>query len=57
MYMALKEQIPFVDINQERHTAYAGYEGLMRLAKQLVSAMENPVWQMVRTPAPWDRGE
>uniref|UniRef100_UPI00046F694F nitrogenase iron-molybdenum cofactor biosynthesis protein NifE n=1 Tax=Paenibacillus massiliensis TaxID=225917 RepID=UPI00046F694F len=34
MYMALKEQIPFVDINQERHTAYAGYEGLLTLARQ-----------------------
>lgn len=57
MYMALKEQIPFLDINQERHTAYAGYEGMIRLAKQLVYAMENPVWQMVCTPAPWDRGD
>lgn len=57
MYMALKEQIPFVDINQERHTAYAGYNGLVRLAKQIVYAMENPVWKMVRTPAPWERGE
>ncbi|MMZ60083.1 Nitrogenase molybdenum-iron protein alpha chain [compost metagenome] len=57
MYMALKEQIPFLDINQERHTAYAGYVGMIRLAKQLVYAMENPVWQMVRTPAPWDRGD
>lgn len=56
MYMALKEQIPFVDINQERHTAYAGYDGLIRLAKQIAYAVENPVWKMVRTPAPWERG-
>lgn len=56
MYMALKEQIPFVDINQERHTAYAGYDGLIRLAKQLTLAMEHPVWDLVRSPAPWERG-
>lgn len=35
MYVAMKEQIPFIDINQERHKAYAGYEGLLRLAKEL----------------------
>ncbi|MGG6312015.1 nitrogenase iron-molybdenum cofactor biosynthesis protein NifE [Paenibacillus macerans] len=56
MYMALKEQIPFVDINQERHTAYAGYDGLIRLAKQLTYALEHPVWNLVRSPAPWERG-
>ncbi|WP_223070346.1 nitrogenase iron-molybdenum cofactor biosynthesis protein NifE [Paenibacillus caui] len=56
MYMAIKEQIPFVDINQERHTAYAGYEGLLRLAKQVVHVLDNPVWKMVRTTPPWERG-
>lgn len=55
MYMALKEQIPFVDINQERHTAFAGYDGLIRLAKQVAFALEHPVWNLVRTPAPWER--
>ncbi|GJM74856.1 hypothetical protein HMSSN036_70720 [Paenibacillus macerans] len=55
MYMALKEQIPFVDINQERHTAFAGYDGLIRLAKQAAFALEHPVWNLVRTPAPWER--
>ncbi|WP_068785418.1 nitrogenase iron-molybdenum cofactor biosynthesis protein NifE [Paenibacillus phocaensis] len=56
MYMALKEQIPFVDINQERHTAYAGYDGVIRLAEQLANALEHPVWGLVRSPAPWERG-
>src|SRR5208337_295055 len=31
-YLAIKEGFPFVDVNQERHTAYAGYEGLVNLA-------------------------
>lgn len=54
-YVALKEQIPFLDINQERHTAYAGYDGLLRLAEQLVGALEHPVWQLARERAPWEQ--
>ena len=34
-YLAIKEGFPFVDVNQERHTAYAGYEGLSALAEQI----------------------
>ena len=33
LYLAVKEGYPFVDVNQERHTAYAGYEGLVNLAE------------------------
>ncbi|MNW33637.1 Nitrogenase molybdenum-iron protein alpha chain [compost metagenome] len=54
MYMALKEQIPFVDINQERHTAYAGYEGLLTLARQLAYSLEHPVWRLAAKQAPWE---
>jgi nitrogenase molybdenum-cofactor synthesis protein NifE len=34
-YLAVKEGYPFVDVNQERHTAYAGYDGLINLAEQI----------------------
>ncbi len=34
-YLAIKEGYPFVDVNQERHTAYAGYDGLINLAEQI----------------------
>jgi nitrogenase molybdenum-cofactor synthesis protein NifE len=34
-YLGVKEGIPFVDVNQERHTAYAGYQGLVNLAEQI----------------------
>ena len=34
-YLAIKEGFPFVDVNQERHMAYAGYEGLVALAEQI----------------------
>src|SRR5574341_77294 len=38
-YLAVKEGYPFVDVNQERHTAYAGYEGLVNLAEQISNGM------------------
>lgn len=56
MYLALKERIPFLDINQERHHAYAGYNGLLRLAQQLVSSIQNPVWEWAIRTAPWEEG-
>ena len=35
MYTALKAKVPFLDINQERDFGYAGYEGMLELARQL----------------------
>lgn len=54
MYVALKEQIPFLDINQERNTAYAGYIGLKKLAKHLVDSLQHPIWELSRLEAPWE---
>ncbi|MBP1731399.1 MAG: NifEN2 [Deltaproteobacteria bacterium] len=39
LYLAVKEGYPFVDVNQERHTAYAGYEGLVNLAEQISNSV------------------
>ncbi len=39
-YLAVKEGIPFVDVNQERHLPYAGYGGLLNLAQQLSGSMK-----------------
>lgn len=39
-YLAIKEGWPFVDVNQERHSAYAGYGGLFNLARDIYSAVE-----------------
>ncbi|MEW8536692.1 MAG: nitrogenase iron-molybdenum cofactor biosynthesis protein NifE [Candidatus Thiodiazotropha endolucinida] len=55
MYTALKARIPFLDINQEREFGYAGYEGMVELARQLVLTIDSPVWPAVRQPAPWHR--
>ena len=56
MYTALKARIPFLDINQEREFGYAGYHGMVELARQLVLTIDSPVWEQVRTPAPWVSG-
>ena len=53
LYTALKARIPFLDINQEREFAYAGYAGMPELARQLALSIGSPVWQKVRAPAPW----
>ena len=53
-FVALKARMPWLDINQERHHAYAGYEGMVELVAEIDKALSNPVWQQVRLPAPWD---
>lgn len=39
-YLAIKEGFPFVDVNQERHTAYAGYGGLLNLAQDIDNSIK-----------------
>ena len=53
-FVALKARTPWRDINQERHLAFAGYDGVVALVAELHRALTNPVWQEVRRPAPWD---
>jgi nitrogenase molybdenum-cofactor synthesis protein NifE len=53
-FISLKAKMPWLDINQERHHAYAGYEGMVELVQEIDKALSNPIWQQVRMPAPWD---
>ncbi|MGZ8308964.1 MAG: hypothetical protein ACXWU0_03960, partial [Rhodoplanes sp.] len=53
-FIALKARVPWLDINQERHHAYAGSDGMIELVRQIDLAIHNPIWAQVRTPAPWD---
>ncbi len=53
-FVALKAKMPWLDINQERHHAYAGYEGMVDLVREIDRALYNPIWAQVRRPAPWD---
>jgi nitrogenase molybdenum-cofactor synthesis protein NifE len=53
-FVALKTKTPWLDINQERHHPYAGYEGMVALVRQIDATIHHPVWRQVRLPAPWD---
>jgi nitrogenase molybdenum-cofactor synthesis protein NifE len=53
-FVALKVKMPWLDINQERHHAYAGYVGMIELVKRIDQALYHPVWAQVRKPAPWE---
>jgi nitrogenase molybdenum-cofactor synthesis protein NifE len=53
-FVALKAKMPWLDINQERHHAYAGYEGMVELVHEIDKALSSPVWEQVRRPAPWE---
>jgi len=53
LYTAMKARIPFLDVNQEREYAYAGYTGMLEMARQLALTIESPVWESVRKPSPW----
>jgi nitrogenase molybdenum-cofactor synthesis protein NifE len=54
-FVALKAKMPWLDINQERHHAFAGYEGMVTLVHEIDKTLHNPVWQQVRLPAPWEQ--
>jgi nitrogenase molybdenum-cofactor synthesis protein NifE len=52
-FVALKAKMPWLDINQERHHAYAGYEGMVSLVREIDRALYNPIWEQVRKEPPW----
>jgi nitrogenase molybdenum-cofactor synthesis protein NifE len=52
-FVALKTKTPWLDINQERHHGYAGYDGMIALVRQIDAELSNPMWAQVRKPAPW----
>jgi nitrogenase molybdenum-cofactor synthesis protein NifE len=53
-FVALKARVPFLDVNQERHHAYAGYEGMVELVDEIDKAIGSPIWAEVRRRAPWE---
>ena len=57
LYTALKARIPFLDINQEREFGYAGYRGMLELARQLALSIESPVWPAARQASPWAKAK
>ncbi len=53
IYPTLKSRIPFLDIDHVRDIGYAGYLGMVELARQLAAAIDSPVWAQVRSVPPW----
>ncbi len=53
-YLANKEKIPFIDVNQEKHTPYAGYAGILNMAHDIIKTIDSPVWKSVKREAPWN---
>ncbi|HLO78084.1 MAG TPA: nitrogenase iron-molybdenum cofactor biosynthesis protein NifE [Magnetospirillum sp.] len=53
-FVALKAKTPWLDINQERHVGYAAYDGMVEMVRQIDLMINNPIWEQVRKPAPWE---
>jgi nitrogenase molybdenum-cofactor synthesis protein NifE len=53
IYPTLKSRIPFLDIDHVRRIGYAGYDGLIELARNLDHAVHSPVWEQVRSKPDW----
>ncbi len=49
IYPTLKSRIPFLDIGHVRRIGYAGYDGLIELARNIDHAVHSPVWSLVRS--------
>jgi nitrogenase molybdenum-iron cofactor biosynthesis protein NifE len=56
IYPAWKSRIPLLDVDHVRRIGYAGYEGMIELARNLDRAVHSPVWQQVCRPPPWMAG-
>src|SRR5512143_3133822 len=54
-FLALKTRTPFLDINHGRAHPYAGYEGMVTLARQLDLTVNNPIWPVLNARAPWEK--
>jgi len=56
-YLAVKEGYPFVDVNQERHTPYAGYLGLVNLAEQISNGLRFYAKSSEHLVQSWEKGK
>lgn len=52
-YTALKARLPFVDVNQERHTPFTGFDGHVNLGEMIAREIESPAFALARRPDPF----
>ncbi len=55
-FIALKANMPWLDINQERHHAYSGYKGMVDLVREIDKALYNPDLGAGPDPRTLDQG-
>ncbi|WP_024953571.1 nitrogenase component 1 [Sulfurospirillum arcachonense] len=55
LYTAIKKRVAFVDVNQEKKISYGAYNGLVNLASDVCNSVNNPVFKVVGTKAPWEK--
>ena len=55
LYTAIKKKVAFVDVNQEKKVSYGAYSGLVNLAIDVCNAVNNRVFKVVGTSAPWEK--
>ena len=48
MFVSMKAKYPYVDVNQERLRAYAGYEGMINLAEDIYNTLYSPIWENIK---------
>jgi len=53
IYPTLKSRIPFLDVDHVRRIGYAGYDGLIELARNLDFTVNSPLWSQVRNKPDW----
>ena len=56
-FVALKAKTPWVEVNQERHLGFAGYEGMVNLLGEIDRTLANPIWAQLRATAHWEDQE
>ena len=54
LYTAIKKKVAFVDVNQEKKVSYGAYGGLVNLAIDVCNAVNNRVFKVVASNAPWE---
>jgi nitrogenase molybdenum-cofactor synthesis protein NifE len=53
IYPTLKSRIPFLDVDHVRRIGYAGYEGLIELARNIECTVNSSLWSQVRNKPVW----
>lgn len=54
-YLAYKEKVAYIDVNQERESSYGGFSGAVNFARDLCYTLNSPAMSLAKEAAPWER--